>query len=426
MFHHILKFNKFHDTRGRFASGGLNNADFTEHDRKIIDLKPDRRPLTHPDQVRTLGSFIPGAKYVPYTKLPFYSTLMHMQGMDMNHHTGQEQKAARDVLLSRQPIEQVDIRNLVFTQNVVNWEATKHFKDAHPKPVQVARYDGKLYLLDGHHRVAYEAAYGHHNMLDAHVLDLKKVHKWATILKFNPNHDPKDGRFTSGQNSGQGLEFVSPNIEEGLNVSTAESAWGSQRHVEVVRAADEIDQMLGLSSKHTSAVGAWSDGAENTVLSRIYGNPTYEQIKLSAAMKGMLADQKAVIPFKVDRNGKDSMYQIKMQATDLNKIHEELISAGLEFHTMVPHNGHTDVYVFDPGTELQQKVEEAGAKHGAISQWRGNGEFLGSWSDRQEGRDAYQAVIDKNLGPNQRGQWDRIHSGWRRTHPVSKPTTSQS
>ena len=391
----------------------MSNADFNATDRKIIDLKPSVRSMTNPAEVRTLASLISGATYVPYTKLPFFDQMMKMQGTHIESSTGQEQKVARDALLVKQPVETIPIRGLVFTQNVVNYESVKNFKNINTKPVQVARHEGKLYLLDGHHRVAFEAVQGTMG-IDAHVLDLDQLR----TRKYNPNHDER-GRFAVA-GYGQGVEFVSPNINEGLDINRARDAVTDFRHQEVLAIAGEVDALLGLRTKHESGVGAWSDGAENTLLGRVYGNPTYEQIKLSAAMKGMLADQKAVIPFKVG-DGPDSLYKIKMPAAGMGVIHDNLSKVGLEFHTIVQHKDHTDVYVFDPGTQLKEKVQEAGAKHGTeISQWRGNGEFLGSWDSRQEGRDTYEAVIDAHLGQDRRGAWDRLYSGWRKTHAVLK------
>jgi hypothetical protein len=176
----ILKFNEVHDSLGRFASSGLNHSDFTDTDRKIIDLKPHKRPLTDPDAVKTIASIIPGASYVPYTKLPFFDAMMKMQGTNIEQHSGEEQKAARDAMLTKQPVETVPIKGLTYTQNVVHWEAAKNFKNVNAKPVQVARYHGKLYLLDGHHRVVNEAMNGTKD-IEAHVLDLDAVRKALII-----------------------------------------------------------------------------------------------------------------------------------------------------------------------------------------------------------------------------------------------------
>lgn len=179
----------------------MNNADFNHIDRKIIDLKPEKRSMVSPLHVKTLASIIPGAQYVPYTKLPFFDTLMKMQGTDIHTSTGMEQKHARDALLIKQPIESVPIRDLTFTQNVVNMPSVTNFKVINAKAVQIARYKGKLYLLDGHHRAAFETMQGN-VMIDGHVIDLDKLrkHDYLTIFKFNPNHDEL-GRFASAERS---------------------------------------------------------------------------------------------------------------------------------------------------------------------------------------------------------------------------------
>ena len=52
---------------------------------------------------KPLGSIIPDATYVPYTKVPFFEDLMQLQGTDINADSGKEQKASRDVLFSQQP-----------------------------------------------------------------------------------------------------------------------------------------------------------------------------------------------------------------------------------------------------------------------------------------------------------------------------------
>src|SRR5512141_1754672 len=239
------------------------------------------------------------------------------------------------------------------------------------------------------------------------------------ILKFNPYHD-EHGRFTYAGH-GQGIEFVSPNVDNLPNVRVAQEAIGSLRHREVVAANAEVDRILGLTVEQSDGVGAWFDGAEDTVMARVRGDPSYDTLRLAAAMKGVLADQKAVIPCKVTKDGPDSLYQVKVGHTDLPKIHDELVAMGLENNTLIPHGDHTDVYLFDPGTQMEAHVNSAGEHYGQRpTRWRGNGEFLGSENDRTEGRQKYQETIDALLGSDRKGPWDRLYSRWRETHPVLK------
>jgi hypothetical protein len=95
-----------------------------------------------------------------------------------------------------QPVQDVDVSSLTFTQNVVNMTAVN--KPGGNSPIQVARYKGKNYLLDGHHRVAREALAGK-KVLDAYFLDLDRK-PYMTVLKYNPWHDEL-GRFTDGESA---------------------------------------------------------------------------------------------------------------------------------------------------------------------------------------------------------------------------------
>lgn len=241
----------------------------------------------------------------------------------------------------------------------------------------------------------------------------------SIATKFNPNHD-EHGRFATA-GAGQGIEFISPNVEEGLHIPEAVKELGSSRQEEVTKAFQQVDAILGLKASYRPVVGAWADGAENSVLSRITGNPTYAQLQTSAAMKGMMADQKAVVPFKVTATGPDVMYRVTVPHTNVEQAHDELSKLGMEFHTLSIRDNHINAFVYDQGGQLSAQAQKAGEFYGTqVSKWHGQGEFLGSWDSRTEGRETYQKVIDANIGPDQRGQWDRVYSDWRQTHPALK------
>lgn len=209
-FSEVFKLNPNHDERGRFASGGVGNADFNDADRRLIDIKPDRPLAGVPDDLRKIDSLIPGADYIPYSQTPFFDKLQEMQGTpDGDHLSGTANKAARDLLFQSQPIENVPVKNLTFTQNVVNYpDVSKffgtpppQFVGKQPPPAQVVEYGGRYYLMDGHHRAVADVVKGHKTMR-SHVLhiSLPKVTKfqWLTqALKYNENHD-EHGRFASG------------------------------------------------------------------------------------------------------------------------------------------------------------------------------------------------------------------------------------
>jgi len=68
--------------------------------------------------------------------------------------------------------------------------------------------------------------------------------------------------------------------------------------------------------------------------------------------------------------------------------------------------------VFDPGKTVFADAENNAEEfyRTEASKWGGDGEFLGSWDSRAEGRAAYQKIIDAHLGPDGRGRWDRLYS----------------
>ena len=229
------------------------------------------------------------------------------------------------------------------------------------------------------------------------------------ILKYNKCHDPKTGKFCTGP----GFGFVSPSTEENTITPTV-AAWrmNSEDQQRFLEASKKVDDLLGLRATVTSAVGAWSDGAENTTMTT-YEGATYEQVKLSAAMKGLLGQQKAVIPFQSNSKGRSRVLSVKVPEQDPAKLNQFLVNNGVEFHTLIPHNGGTEVVVFspEPDRKLVQALKRvADHSKSEVTQRKGDGEFLGSWDSREEGRKEYEKVIDAYMRnkPAKRRMWEKI------------------
>lgn len=251
----------------------------------------------------------------------------------------------------------------------------------------------------------------------------------AKSLQKYSDDQPRDdhGRWTDAGGGGgsvgepdkpSGVEMVSPNVHENLTFDQALHALDSERAHEVLNESRQVDKILAIPSEHDPAIGAWSDGAENSIIATITGRTTFDMIEASAAMKGMIADQKAVIPFHVEENGPDSMYRFTTPTGDLHAVHDALEKMGIEYHTLQPEGKGIRVWVFDQGSGIADKVVSAGVKYGQqVEVWHGRGEFLGG-DTRDEGRNAYQRVIDRTLGPDQKRQWEGLYRGWRETHPV--------
>lgn len=235
-------------------------------------------------------------------------------------------------------------------------------------------------------------------------------------LKFNPNHDPQTGRFTFGS----GLGFVSPNVEEGLDFVGAKSRLTDADHQTMLNRFREVDDLLGLYDHNEvrtdDAVGAWSDGAENSSVSRYAEAVDYDTLKTSLAMKGWLAHQKAVVVFKADAAGPNTMYYADVPVRDYEALHKQLLQSGVEYHTIVPTARGARVYSFDAsddGSGAPAFNTFIGAHHVQARVLHGRGEFLGSWTSREEGRAAYEKQIAAFFG-QRRLRRGRLAERWRR------------
>ncbi len=239
------------------------------------------------------------------------------------------------------------------------------------------------------------------------------------------DYDPDQPRVPkgSGEGSGEwtaaggggGFEFVSPNIEHtGFEGALRGLTGDRQRALRL--AATEIDGTLGLDSVHTNIVGAWSDGAENSILSEVE-NPDWDKLKLSGAMKGYLADQKSVLLFKQDDKGKAVLYKWAMPGT-LESAHRELMQAGITDHTLQKQTSGVTAYVVDRDGKLHDKI--AHASSGADVEYQfGRAEFIGTTKDdgtdrqqRDDARRAYAEIIKQSPIQNGTEVWDRVHNRW--------------
>lgn len=236
----------------------------------------------------------------------------------------------------------------------------------------------------------------------------------SSILKYDPSQPrDKNGRWVD---AGTGFAMVSPNVEEGLDLSGATKQLSSGRHRELRAAFDQIDSMLGLAAHTEDGVGAWADGAEGSTITQ-YKKEDLEEVRVAAAMKGWISDQKAVIAFKASPNGSTAMYSTRVRG-DMESVHKELLEAGIEFHTLVPDGDGVKVFTFDESGGLAKAFSTFARDHGSKSKIRfGEGEFIGSWDSREEGRQAYEREIEGFLGRRDDGGsigrlWVNIRDRW--------------
>jgi predicted ABC-type ATPase len=400
----------------RVPPGEHGGGEFAGLGTHLVDYKRDR-PLEGPD-TKPISHFIPGARHVGYLRVPGIDAMHAHMGLHPTPSTPIPQyEAARNAMFGKLPVEQVPYHKVVFTQGRINVPYLDRLTAAghEDKPVFMVKHGGSYYLMNGHHRAVANYREGA-RVLAAHVFE--------PVRKFNPYHvpsGPEGGEFTTGPGAGA-VTFVSPNREENVTFDQAAGRLHGFEQRRLNTVTQLIDRKLGISGKTASGIGAWSDGAEPTVVSYL---PTrdYEKVRTAAAMQGLLAEQKAVIPFVQGRGGRDVLHVIDVPNHDLAGLHQQLLKDGVQFHTLQPTPSGTRVLVFNPGGDngTARAVKQfALGVHGDRSRLRGRGEFLGSWTSRAEGAKTYQQVIDAyrrpvggGAGGRELGWWDQLHPTFR-------------
>lgn len=220
-----------------------------------------------------------------------------------------------------------------------------------------------------------------------------------------------------------GATFSSPNQGE-KDFATATADLDGPRQKAFKQAANEIDGEMGMPHTNTDIVGAWKDGAENSLLTESADN-NMANLKFSAAMKGYLGNQKAVLVFSSDQNGKSAMYDMELPL-NAKESHDALLTAGVENHTLFPISpDYTRVVVVDTDGSLGKAVSDLAAKHEVTAlRTFGNAEFIGDTQgtgtdaeQRDRARQAYQQVIDasassKYLGRSGAQLWQGVRDRW--------------
>jgi hypothetical protein len=240
------------------------------------------------------------------------------------------------------------------------------------------------------------------------------------VLKEWNEEDHPRGETVEGTNKGsfapRNVGFVSPNIDENVDFTEAAGRVQSQRTKLLLQANDDIDALYGTGTNETVGVGAWKDGAEQSVI--VDGEGDFEAFKAHLCLSGLLADQKSVLAFTNDDKGPDSLYRLSVGNRPLKEVHGTLLAAGVEFHTLRKTDHNVDVFVFGQGSpkELEDALNQAAEEFGVddIPTVRGYGEFIGSWDSREEGRKAYETVLDayEESHPVRDGGWKTVRDRW--------------
>jgi ribosomal protein S18 acetylase RimI-like enzyme len=216
---------------------------------------------------------------------------------------------------------------------------------------------------------------------------------------FNPSRGENAAQFSPSGNDVFGAEFVSSNVGENIPLKVALRRLRTKKHRDFKKTVDNIDSDFGVIAKSASAVGDWIDGAEDSLYRSVYKVPSVEAWMAGLAKKGLTADQKAVLGFRVHSGGPDRFYEItvprdKAKLSDLRKV---LSQNGLDFRTIVPQSDSLKVVVVDFGGALEKSVNATAKFYGIKAKdYEGTATFVGDASDkpsRQKARREYRRLL---------------------------------
>ena len=155
---------------------------------------------------------------------------------------------------------------------------------------------------------------------------------------------------------------------------------------------------------------------------------TPSQARAAAAMKGYIADQKAVLVFHPSDDGPHHMmtFSLPMGPDD---AHKQMVEAGVDFHTLEPvSEDETRVHVMAMDQATQDAVDKVARYDANRESLRGKGELLGEpepgskeakskkpksgRQQRDEARQRYESIIQANLEEEDLETWGQLRDNW--------------
>lgn len=237
----------------------------------------------------------------------------------------------------------------------------------------------------------------------------KNIYRYrAKELRYLRNTRLGRGRHITGEEAREAFEFYSPNEEEGtMDFDKALKISNGPNEEAFITQIEYLDQELNKKAITTNAVGSWfgedkkvSLCEPSTISYNIEGIENFEELCAHAAIKGLLGNQKWVIPF-LEGKGEDFVYTVGIKG-NMNEVHTIFTDAGLA-HTLTrnPHRRDvTDTTYFDEEGKTQMKynalMEKLDANHKLLTDpavAKGTGKWLGD-DDRAEAQKVFKKAID--------------------------------
>ena len=172
--------------------------------------------------------------------------------------------------------------------------------------------------------------------------------------------------------------FVSPNTRENLKIEDAIKGMNSSEEAQLRMKAINLSCVVRSRIRAYKALGAWSDGAEHSVMLRVFSDAA--TLRYVMSRMGRDAQQKYVIYFYPKPGGPDDLYILRpgRRARNLVALSNALEQAGIPFRTMVPSGKTTAIYIIDLDRELKGKILAAARKLGArVSYQVGDADLFG-------------------------------------------------
>ena len=202
---------------------------------------------------------------------------------------------------------------------------------------------------------------GHSKLLFSEMVDTKrhKIYKRTSLilLALLTLSSAAAGQQTNN------YAFVSPNTRENLKIADAIKGMNSAEEAQLQMKAVNLSCVVRSRIRTAKALGAWSDGAEHSILLRVQSDQATLRYLMSRL--GRDAQQKYVIYFYPKRGGPDDFYTLQVRRRNLAALSNDLEKAGIPFRTLVPVGKTTAVYIIDLDRELRDKIFAAAKKLGA-------------------------------------------------------------
>lgn len=185
--------------------------------------------------------------------------------------------------------------------------------------------------------------------------------------------------------------FVSPNTKQNLKLEEAIDGMTSLPETKLRNEAINLSCVVRTRIRAFRALGAWSDGAEPSVMVRFTSDE--ETLRYVMSRMGRDAEQKYVIYFHPEPGGPADLYTLRTRSRGLPTLSRALERAGIPFRTLVPLNGITAIFIIDLDRDLRDKILRAAQTlRASVNSVPGKAKLFGD-DIRQQARTVFEQDI---------------------------------